>query len=479
LQSTKFSELNLRIFFRWLSLMIGWGVEIVFNPNALLSAPLPAWQINAEDLAVVEQTQATNASRQQQYQEQRQLIRPERYDRQRYPVTDALEAHWRKTLWATALLEPKEFYVAEGVATLLDLALRPDLSSSQQKTVQMALQIGTQLYLSDLQFYSTIGNRLQQILERSPDPEWAGMALSALVQGEMKPESARFWSQQLRSRFSDHSSPVLEIALRDVEEQLSPSSFPPLADLLNWSINPQQAHLYVFCRPNRQILCRAVLKDRNGQFIRQNESQTAPLWSVLLLSRSLHNLRWNFVRGHTPQGIYRIEGTMPRSQETYFRAYGQFPLIKVFLPFESGVKAFVPSMPEQLPTTLPAYRPLLPPSWRDYFPMQQSYWAGKLGRSLIRLHGSGEAPTLFANSRRYPDSFGWNPSIGCIAAIESYDASGRLIQADMPNILKAVSTAAGGAIEGYLVVVEVPNHSGQVLSLSEIEEVLERSPPKP
>jgi hypothetical protein len=231
--------------------------------------------------------------------------------------------------------------------------------------------------------------------------------------------------------------------------------------LLNWAIAPNQLQMYVFCQPDRGALCLTVLKDRNGQFVRDN----GQLWSVPLLLRPVHSgLSWNFTRGQTPQGVFRIEGTRAPNSDT-FRAYGAFPLVKLFVPYEDGAREFLPGRPQQDPTSLADYQALLPASWRSYFPIQQSYWAGKAGRGLFRIHGSGEDPNFFTNNRRYPNSFGWNPSIGCLSALERYDETGRLQHADMPKILDALTRIGGANFSGYLVVVELP----EAISLEQLE----------
>ncbi|NJK99023.1 MAG: hypothetical protein HC910_00135 [Spirulinaceae cyanobacterium SM2_1_0] len=426
------------------------------------------WPLRPGDLTVQQLPEATAAARVQQRQQQVNLIQPQRYDLSRYPLGDRHETHWRQTLWATAVLEPKQPEIATAIATLTGYAAQPNLTPSQQRSVQMALQVGTQLYISDPQFFRELGDRLRQVVADSPQPDWVAMALSALARGGESPDNLRAQIQQIRLRFARQGTMRLDITLHDLETRLQAEPLPPLRDLLAWQVVPQQAHLYIFCRPDRSILCRAVLKDRNGRFVRESADPDAPLWSVELLSRTLHHgLAWNFTRGESPQGIYRIEGTMPRLESGYFRAFGQFPLVKVFMPYERGTTEFLPGQRGTWTATPDAYRALLPPSWRDHFPMQQTYWAGRLGRSLIRIHGSGEPPDFFANNERFPESYQWNPTIGCFSAVELYDDSGRLQRADMPKILTALNAAGGGSIEGYLVAVEVPGSDAPV-SLAEI-----------
>jgi len=455
---------------RGLALALASGVWL-----AQATARAADWPLHSGDLAVQQRPEATAAARVQQRQQQERLIQPERYDLGPYPLGDRHEIHWRQTLWATAVLEPRQPYVASALATLIGYAAQPRLEASQQRSVQMALQVGTQLYLSDPQFFVALGDRFRQVAATSPQPDWAAMALAALARAGEPPEALQAQLEQVRSRFAGCSSLRLDITLYDLAARLQEQPLPPLSDLLAWQVAPNQAHLYIFCRPDRSVLCRAVVKDRSGRFLRESAAPNAPLWSVPLLSRTLHHgLGWNFIRGESPQGIYRIEGTMPRPESGEFRAYGQFPLVKVFMPYEEGTTEFLPGQGGRFTPTPDGYRALLPPSWRDYFPLQQTYWAGRLGRSLIRIHGSGEPPTFFANNERFPDSYNWNPTIGCFSAIELYDAAGRLVQADMPEILTVLNAAGGNSIEGYAIVVEVPG-SAAPLSAAEIEALLPSS----
>lgn len=412
------------------------------------------------------QPQAIASARVEQRQQQVRQVRPESYDLSQFPVSDRNERYWRNILWTTAVVAPQESYVAEAIGQILSLTTRPGLSRSQQRTVDMAMQVGTQLYLKNPSFYAGIGASLSDTLNRSRDPEWTAMALSALAKGGMEETELRQLTDRLRQRFPRwQQNLALKTTLRDVEMRLNPTPTPPLSDLLNWEIAPRQAHLYVICQTDRAVLCQTILKDRNGQFFRQNDQ----LWSVPLLLQSIHGLGWNFTRGNTPQGVYRIEGTVPQPDDEFFRAYGQFSLVKLFVPFETGLREFLPGRRGAFTGSIAAYRQLLPPSWRNYWPIEQSYWAGKAGRGLFRIHGSGEAPDFFSGKPDYPESYNWNPTIGCLSALELYDESGNVQQADMPRILNAFSTVAGKGFSGYLVVVEVPGEGKAPIPLERIE----------
>lgn len=458
-------------FYKSVNLQSGYLKTLLASLLTLGGFLTPASGVSAEIPLVLaqagtKQSQATAAARVERRQRQVRQVQPEKYSLKRYPVTDSNESHWRNQLWTTALIEPQETYVAEALSGILALTTRPGLSRSQVRTVEMSMQVGMQLYLSDPTVYASLEQRFLQTIERSRNSQWVAMALSGLAKGEMAPDELRQLSDRVRQRFPSRSQDLfLRTTLQDVAEQLSPSPVPPLGDLLKRTVAPDQFHLYVICQPDRGVLCQTVLKDRNGQFVRQN----GQLWSVPLLLRSIHGLGWNFVRGQTAQGIYRVEGVMPKPEAEFFGAYGQFPLVKLFLPFESGVREFLPGRKGRFTGTLAAYQALLPPSWRSYFPIQQSYWAGKIGRSLFRIHGSGEAPDFFSGKDRYPtESYNWNPTIGCLSALELYDEAGGLQQADMPKILNALTAVGGKNFSGYAIVVEVPSANAPI-SVADIE----------
>jgi len=444
--------------------VVGWSIKPPIRTNADSLDTFPTQE---------KKIQATTTARILQRQKQTRQIRAENYDLERFPITASNENHWRHLLWTTAVVEPRETFVAEALNQILKLSTRASLSSVEAKTVDQAMKVGTQLYLSDPDFYGSIGQRFVETIEQSPEPEWVAVAMSGLAKGKFStPELIRL-SGAVKSRFPGWSTNVyLQTTMQEIADSATPQPLPPLKELLNWEIAPQQLHLYVLCRDDRRVLCRAVLKDQNGKFVRQGKE----LWSVSLLLESIHELGWNFTRGQTPQGIYRLEGTVSQPDDEFFRAYGQFSLVNLFVPFESGAKAFLPNQPGRFVGNLADYTALLPPGWRDYRPMQQTFWAGKAGRGLFRIHGSGESVDFFrGKDKTVPESYNWNPTIGCLSARELYNEKGQLIQADMPRVLQALRQVGGKDFKGYLVVVNVPADEAKPISLPAIESALSQT----
>ncbi len=406
------------------------------------------------------QPKATSQMRQWYVQEQQQKLTPENFDLRLFPVSDRQQRHWQQVLWAVAVLEPEAPFVLQALEQIL--AMAEGISKGQREIVRSALQVSHQLLLHRPQTYAVLQERFRQIAFLSTDPEWTAMAITTLYRAGIPQQELYALLGSIPQRFPHwlrHT--FLYTTVEQISHDLARSPLPPLADLLHWQIAPQQVHLFVFCQRDRQELCFTLLRDREGRFVQNN----GKLWSVSLLLASVHSLDWNFYRGATPQGIYRMEGIVPQPDDAEFRAYGQFPLIKLFVPFEEGVQAFLPGQKGKFTGDLPAYLQLLPPSWRNHFPMQQTYWAGRSGRSLFRIHGSGEAPDYFRQSdRRRGD---WNPTLGCLSSVETYDSNGNLVQGDMPQILQQIRQAGGGHIAGFVIVVEVP----PTITLAEISKI--------
>jgi len=423
------------------------------------------------------QPKATDTARQAQIQEQQQKSHPSRFDLQKYPVNDSNVTHWQDSLWAIGVLAPEESYAVQALANVMKMTTAANLSDPQKGIIDTAMQIGAELYTLKPAVYGSLKDYFLRTINASGDSQWVAIAFSALAKSKdssqnISPSQLESLGTTIQKRFPKWKQDLhLRATLQNgTQNSENPSVIPNLADLLKWQIAPQQPQMYVLCRPNRDILCLAVLKDGNGKFVKQIKQ----LWSVPLLLQSLRNLDWYFTNGRTPQGIYRMEGISLQPDDEVFHGYGQFSLVNLFVPFENGVNAFLPNQKGAFTGSLQAYQALLPPTWRSYQPMQQTYWAGNVGRSLFRIHGSGAAIDFFRNKAGVVNvrNFDWNATLGCLSAIEIYDKRGSLIKADMPKILNALNTVGKGKVEGFLIVVDVPSTSNEPVTVAEISKLI-------
>jgi hypothetical protein len=408
--------------------------------------------------------QATATARAAQRSGQVGQIRPDFYDLALHPLDDTGAGHWRNLLWTTAVVEPDEPYVVNALLAVLELAQRRPRSAALRTVVEAGLRVATQLHASDRSWHERLGPVLADIAADSPEADWVAQALSALS-ASASPEQRRALIARIEQRIPWADRPLrLRIALQDARARDLRPTLPPLGALFRWNIAPRQVQLYVLCRPDRSVLCTAIVRDAAGRMHRRGDGT---LWSVPLLSRSLHGAAWNVESGTTPQGIYRVEGTRAPDEAT-FRAYGQFPRLLLYAPHEAGVREFIPGRPGTI-TDLSTYRMLLPPSFRNHGPLHHSYWAGRAGRTAFRIHGSGEGPDFFTSNGRHPETADWNPARGCLSARELYDADGRLRQADMPAILETFRQLAGPALSGYVIVLDLPGDDPVPLSFIEAQ----------
>ncbi|MBD2189555.1 hypothetical protein [Pseudanabaena mucicola] len=427
------------------------------------------------------QPKATEQSRTAQVIDQQQKSAPSRFDLGKYPISDRTAQHWQESLWAIGVLGKDESYAQQALETMLAMTTASNLSNAQMGVVDTAIQVSHQLYTLKPEVYSNLKPHFLRTINESNDPQWVAISLSALSKSvsNLSPKAIDKTElnkliRKVQKRFPKWQQDLhLKTTLQNIDADFAianSSQTPDLQELLQWQIAPQQSHLYVFCRPNRDLMCLTILKDRDGKFVKQGKQ----LWSVPLLLQSLHNLDWNSTNGRTPQGIYRMEGISRQPDDEFFHAYGQFSLVNLFLPFEDGVTAFLPKQKGKFTGDLASYQALLPPTWRDYAPMQQAYWAGKMGRSLFRIHGSGAALDFFSSkaSLVHNQNADWNPTLGCLSALEIYGEDGNLLKSDMPKILDVLSRVGRGKIEGYVIVVDLPNSSGQPVTMAELSQYL-------
>jgi hypothetical protein len=211
--------------------------------------------------------------------------------------------------------------------------------------------------------------------------------------------------------------------------------------------------LYMLCRHNRDHPCLLVMKDASGRWHKNSEGK---LWSQPKLGLSRHGLPAHQVNGDTPQGIYTIDSVMPEANRQI--VFGKFRrLILNFIPQSRKEKDFKSLMPKETHGL----------SW-----WQEGMVARDIGRSLLRIHGTGTINTDPASSW-YP----FYPTSGCIASRENlydgvdYQDQRTLLDEMMKAAGLKVSYANEAKLKGLLYVVDVDSQETPVTS-SEIEKLI-------
>jgi hypothetical protein len=214
-----------------------------------------------------------------------------------------------------------------------------------------------------------------------------------------------------------------------------------------------KVRLFMFCRHNHEHPCLMLMKDAAGNWRRDSQGN---LWAQPKLGLSRHGLPAHQVNGDTPQGIYTIDSVMPEpNRQLVFGKYRR--LILNFISSSRNEKDFLSLMPGSTQGL----------SW-----WREGKLARDVGRSLLRIHGTGLINTDPASSW-YP----FYPTSGCIASRENtYDG---VEFHDQRHLLDEMMEASGLAanyrnetkLKGLLYVVDI-NSEERPVELADIEKLL-------
>lgn len=153
--------------------------------------------------------------------------------------------------------------------------------------------------------------------------------------------------------------------------------------------------LYMFCRHNREYPCLMVMKDSSGDWVKDDQGR---VWTQPKLAMSRRGLPSHQVNGETPQGVYTIDSVMPETnRQLVFGKYRR--LILNFINQSRSEKDLLS---------------LIPKSVQGMTWWRQSVVARDVGRSLLRIHGTG-----ILNVDPASNWFPFFPTSGCVASREN------------------------------------------------------------
>ncbi len=216
--------------------------------------------------------------------------------------------------------------------------------------------------------------------------------------------------------------------------------------------------IYSFQRWNRDYPGIAIIQNADGSFVKEKNGQ---LLMIEQLARAGSNLPYFLTNGNTPQGIFSITGT----EVSHNLFIGPTPNFQMLMPYEADSAYWHTTYDNRL-DSLSNYKKLLPESWRNYDPIMESYYAGKIGRSEILSHGTTIDPEYFKGKPYYP----LTPTLGCLCAKEIWNPiTGRLDQSEQYKLLNGFLSTAG--TKGFLMVINLDNQQ-KAVSKKEIQSLL-------
>ena len=214
--------------------------------------------------------------------------------------------------------------------------------------------------------------------------------------------------------------------------------------------------VYSIQRKNRNYLGIVVVKDKDGNFIKDDKGN---IFSVPQLARSITNLPCYLTNGNTPQGIFRMNGF----EISKIGAIGPTENIQLTMPFETSVQHFLKaSTITDTIWTPKLYERLLPDALKKYHPLFGTYYASAIGRTEIIAHGTTVNPNYYKGKMYYP----YTPTQGCLCTKEIWsEKDGKRTISDQQKLVDAVKKAGGA--DGYLIVIEIDDQQKPV-SINEI-----------
>lgn len=195
--------------------------------------------------------------------------------------------------------------------------------------------------------------------------------------------------------------------------------------------------VFAFLHKDRTRPGTLVVRNHKGEFFTRKNGD---VWSISILGLSSRELSFHHSNGCTPMGVYTLDSVMPEANNTY--EFGKYRrLIVNFIPAstgETGLKRYLPESHHSL-------------NW-----WKQSVLGRELGRSLLRIHGTGRT-----NNNFFTPYYPFVPTSGCLATNEA-SVLGMKEYHDQRLLLDVLMEASGlepsyeneSKIHGLLYVVE-------------------------
>lgn len=313
--------------------------------------------------------------------------------------------NWQSYAWATSLLI--------------------DNSKQNQAVLQKALQNFNQLEKSDLQkvfesvfacFPNQFVPEIQKIAESESENEKIfATAINYLSQNNVAVDYL------MDSKFKNSNHPIIQALRNQFQSNYHPISLAELKRMVDYNKTKKIKFLYSIQHKDRNKVGKVFIQSENGLLAKEN----GKVILIDQLARSATNLPMYITNGNTPVGVFKIDA-LAQSENVFI---GPTLSFVTFLPFECEASLFYDSSTTNF--TLEKYLNFFPKELRNNSLLQQTFWAGKAGRSEIHFHGTTIDPNLYSDKEFYPQT----PSMGCLCSNETWDKDGNLLESSQQKLV--------------------------------------------
>lgn len=370
-----------------------------------------------------------------------------------YALTDSTEDNWQDAFYALELLRYRSLWLDGKIKEAAERL------SGQSVSFQRA---ALELFYSN--YPDTFYQPVKLLLMQTQQPKIFAMCAHYILQSGRASEDINFLSvktqQFLQSNVDD---PILQQLAFAINDRKTPVAFPSIAPLFQKDYLPGHNLVLSFQRKNRNFPGLVMVRDASGKFVKDS---TGLHFAVPQLARSVSNLPGYITNGNTPEGIFRMEG-YDVSQTTFI---GPTVNVQLTMPFENTPAHFyADSTLSDTSFSLISYLNLLPAELRNYYPLQQSFFAGKAGRTEIIIHGTTVPISWYTKEVYYP----LTPTMGCLTSKETWDEeTGQRAESDQQKLINALIKAGGP--RGYTIVVNI-NDEQRPVTMQDILPYLEKA----
>ncbi len=363
-----------------------------------------------------------------------------------FPLTDSTEERWQDAFWSLELINYKSPWVNNRIRSGID-GIQTRSFSFQRAILELIYVMYPQLYMEEVKTLS----------QQTNNPKVFVMCVLYLLKNNKENDLVRTMTENTAEKLiADKNDPILKqlyFQLSVIEEK---NVSLHLQEFLEKKYFSGNVLMISFQRKNRDYPGLVMVRDVKGNFVKEADGS---FFAVPQLARSITNLPGYLTNGNTPEGIFRMHG-FDQSKSSFI---GPTNNIQLTMPFEAKATHFYRenSLNENY-WDIDKYKNLLPVSFRNYFPLQQSFYAGQAGRTEIIAHGTTFDPQYYKGTPYYPI----NPTQGCLSTKEIWsDSTGKLLESDQLKLSNAIVKAGGP--EGYAIVINIDDKQEPV-TLDEI-----------
>ncbi len=340
-------------------------------------------------------------------------------------------------LWAAELTKDRDTSFRALYSKLLD-----SIATFQPDMQRRILQAGFSLWRGEHP------DPVLSFAQSTTDPKLYAMAVNYLLKTKL---DAAYFKDLTLSRFpSKLEHPIISALLGNLDIWINGRpSLPLLKDLLEFRKDSSVFRMFFFVRQDRAHSGRIVFRKPSGVFLRDSSGKvlTLPYFAM-----ALPNLPGYITNGNSPQGCFSVAGVY----NSPAKLIGPTPRIRLFMPSETDNKTFYNNYKLTGKDDRELYLSLFPESWRNYFPIMETYYAGKAGRNDIVMHGTTVDQRYYTKEVFYPNV----PTHGCLSGIEKWDDKGYLIFSDQQKLISIYNSL--GNPKGFIYLIEIDDKDSDV-----------------